>query len=522
MPSNLEGLADWQNGAAAEGPARQGAISAQLFKCPGAVGDHLPAFSYELVIDGSASGPLLKCFWHRCAVQELTIRRGPGQVRVIPLVAEGVDSLFNVGVRRLASGDAEGAILPMRAAIHQHPRDKASHLKMGYIFLNSGRYEGAKWAFRRAGGLDMGDAEPFYGLGLVHMKAPNERYEAISYFQKALIRNQDHANARYQIALARYAMNEHDTGKELERVLAIDPDYADAYLLMGDWCANFRDDYDRAIVWYTKYLALRPDDARGHRQFGLACLQLENYDRILGTLLDFVREHPDAIGLMPVVAQALVKDDKLDMAMGLFSTYVARIDSVEREVYNDIRPIASDEEARAFAQTSGDGRAVFLKQFWSSRDPDITTPVNERLLEHYRRVWYSRLSFSRTKEPWDRRGEVYLRFGEPDHKSTSAMMNLSRDLEVQRVPPCAVVGDRSVDALGADPSTEEGRGDAHEVTGAEASEARPKVVEVLLRAAREEVDRLRTAVTHPLAHGVEHQEHGEIEGQDEQGHAHVG
>ena len=75
----------------------------------------------------------------------------------------------------------------------------------------------------------------------------------------------------------------------------------------------------------------------------------------------------------------------------------------------------------------------FLGRFWASRDPNLTTAANERRLEHYRRVWYARQNFGVHEEPWDRRGEVYVRFGEPQHRSCSNDLNFDQSLEVQRV-----------------------------------------------------------------------------------------
>ena len=37
------------------------------------------------------------------------------------------------------------------------------------------------------------------------------------------------------------------------------------------------------------------------------------------------------------------------------------------------------------------------------------------------------------RHPWDRRGDVYVRFGEPDYRSRSDMMNVDQSLAVQRV-----------------------------------------------------------------------------------------
>ena len=87
----------------------------------------------------------------------------------------------------------------------------------------------------------------------------------------------------------------------------------------------------------------------------------------------------------------------------------------------------------AFEESPEAFTGAFLQRFWTEKDPDLTTAANERLLEHYRRVWYARRNFSGGRQPWDRRGDVYVRFGEPDHRSRSDMMNVEQSLAVQWV-----------------------------------------------------------------------------------------
>jgi GWxTD domain-containing protein len=58
-----------------------------------------------------------------------------------------------------------------------------------------------------------------------------------------------------------------------------------------------------------------------------------------------------------------------------------------------------------------------IRRFWTGKDPLFLTPVNERLMEHCRRVAYSNLRFRdpRTKmQGWrSDRGQAYIRYGQP-------------------------------------------------------------------------------------------------------------
>jgi GWxTD domain-containing protein len=64
------------------------------------------------------------------------------------------------------------------------------------------------------------------------------------------------------------------------------------------------------------------------------------------------------------------------------------------------------------------GREEWIETFWLQLDPTPTTPENERRVEHESRVEAARTLFSIGREPgWDRRGEIYIRFGEPDTRT---------------------------------------------------------------------------------------------------------
>lgn len=439
LTSDLSGLLSW---ASAELEKRRLDASARardvkqlrhLFQCPATDEPHMPEIGYSFRPAVHAAGPVLTCYWHRGRVQYLLGGPGGYAVEAQNMPRARVDSLFDLGVARLNGNEVDEAIFPLRVVAHQRPRNKDAHLKLGFAFLEDKYYRGAKWAFRKAAALPGNDPEPYYGLGLVLMELHNERYQAITYFRKALMRDRDYVDAQYKIALVRYMLNEHDVKPELDRVLKTDPEYADAYLLMGDWYANFMEDYEEAIVWYTRYLAMRPADQKVGRRLGHAYLKVKDYDRILEKVRAFTHEYPDAIELMPIVAQACAKRDKYDMAMGFFSTYISRLETEQRALYHDIGLIASPEEMAEYEQTSGPGREAYLEAFWNVRDPDIGTTVNERLLEHYRRVWYASLEFSNGQKPWDRRGEVYIRYGDPDHVTSSRNVNFRHSLPVLRV-----------------------------------------------------------------------------------------
>jgi len=59
-----------------------------------------------------------------------------------------------------------------------------------------------------------------------------------------------------------------------------------------------------------------------------------------------------------------------------------------------------------------------LRGFWTTHDLTPTTEYNERLIEHWQRIAYSRLHFNKGNKTFlgaDERGNIYVRYGEPDY-----------------------------------------------------------------------------------------------------------
>ena len=440
LPRHLDALRNWVSHwieAGASDPAiceRDLAALSQLFRCPA---DPNPerSFSYAYRPDGGAETPALTSFWHPGKALHLYGKPGAWRVTTLDFRQDEIDSLSAAAARHLEAGEADRAIALLEVVAHQRSNDALARIRLGHACLEAGDDVRAEQAFGTAVSMSKGKAlaRAYYGMGLVYARRPKELYRAIGYFRDALRRDRDYVDARYQIARARCLLWEYDARADIEKVLEKDPDYADAYMLMGDWYANLQENFEEAIPWYTKYMSMRPRDVAGRERLSRVYLKVKNYERVMETLLGFVKAHPEAVELMPIVAQACVKQAKLDMGLGFYRAYISRLDMNERALYEDISLIASNEEMAAYAHTSGAERERFLRRFWYEQDPDLSTPVNERLLEHYRRVWFARQVFADAQQPWDRRGEVYVRFGEPDHRTSSLMMNAQQSLAVQRV-----------------------------------------------------------------------------------------
>lgn len=405
-------------------------ILKQMFKSPEDRKKRPISYFYRSVAaDGEA---MVISPYHRGRLLEL-VRRGD-RFEVVDRAAgrAQVDSLLDVGGRVLETNPA-ASVPVLQVVTLMAPRSARGHSRLGYAYLKSGNPNAALRSFERAVRLDHRLSEAYNGLGLVYEKRPKARYDAIRFYTKALQYNRDYLEARFNMARLRRSLREHDARYDIEKVIDIDPTFAPAYLLLGEWYEVHEEDFERAALLYARYMTLKPDDPEGRKRLAAVYLRSRNYERIVDLLTDYVLEHPDETGVMAVLAQACVQLGRLEWADRYFTEYLRSATEEEQALYRDPFLLMSPEERKAYEQTDGSERVESVKRFWTAHDPDLTTAINERLLEHYRRVWYALGAYSTGKQPWDRRGEVYIRFGEPDYRSTSDMKNYNQSLKVQRV-----------------------------------------------------------------------------------------
>ena len=433
FPADLTALKAWvERQYSRPGDTGQGVVS-QIFRSP-VDANAGGSYGYRPPQAGDPDGsPVVWSYFYPGRAVEM-VRAGEGfGVIDRPLEQAQVDSLLNVGLRSVDADSPAVAMAALEAVTRVAPTWARAHDKLGYACLKAGDLDRAQAAFQQAIHLDRRLAEAYCGLGLVFMKRPRGLYTAIDRFQEALKWDPKYVEARYHIAEARLKMEEHDARREAERVIALDPTFAPVYRLMGEWYEGQQEDYENAALWYARYLSLRPDDPEARLRLGRVYLKARDFEKITGLLMDYVQQHPEEVHALPILAQACLEMKRLDWALTFFKRYLDRADPAERALYEDVRTVAYPEEMAEYEAATDGQREAFLRRFWGRRDPNLLTEVNERLLEHFRRVWYARQNFSKGRQPWDRRGEVYVRFGEPDYRSRSDMINLKQSLEVQRI-----------------------------------------------------------------------------------------
>ena len=290
---------------------------------------------------------------------------------MLALVAQllaGGDTLTARAETLLAQGHLPEARRLAEQLIAKNPRDPQAHLLMGRVWMRwptIGRYN-AYEEFRTAADLTPDDPEPQYWKARVGMYLKSDEGEAIA--REAIL-----------------------------RLLTLRPDYRDAWSV-------FESVYHDAKIWRRADAALahHPDDPLAQERRARIAIALEEYARAdsLAALL-LARGGPS----VPVFLLRAEADFALHEPAAGQAWYDSALVYADRDtsdaIWNQLWMIATPEEAAQFDALQPEERRGFLEAFWSRRDPDLFTPVNERLAEHYQRSADVRRMFH-LLHPWVR------------------------------------------------------------------------------------------------------------------------
>ena len=319
----------------------------------------------------------------------------------------------------------------MERVVKQEPKNGDAWIKLGYLYLSEERLTDARKAFEK-GVRYTKSAEAYTGLGKAYVMDQKRAQKAFVAFRQALGVDPAYLEAQMQIALLHVRSGNMDAERELRRVIEMDPNYAPAYRELILWYEQAQPNYEQELIDVCEqYIARFPNDPMGYYHLTLSHLENHRYDEVLKISAEAKARFSDDLRWMPLIAQGYASRGDAERSLTIFEEYLQGVSEDERAYYNDLSLIATDAELEGLESISEDERKAFLTRFWESREGALILGGDARQMEHYRRVWYARTFFGRKDQPWDRRGEVYIRYGEPDYRSRSGSENPIPGVAVQ-------------------------------------------------------------------------------------------
>ena len=329
-------------------------------------------------------------------------------------------SLLAEAERALANRNPRDARAACETLLERCPNDAEALTALGRARLLTGDGGAADSLFRAAEHTmpDSGFAE--YGRGLLAL-ASGDQNTARNDFRSAYRRSTSRVDAMVQeaVILANRYSDRRNALRRLDDVARLYPENPSVHTVRGR-LLHQNGDLDDALAAYRQQLAVNPGSADAVLGIADVLTEERDYSRARDELyraLTTIQGHDAELAL--AIAVSYLGERHHERADQVFAQAFAGMDSTERALYEDISPIANAEQVAAMDTLSPARKQAFCERFWLVFDPTPITAVNERRLEHYRRVWYARTHFAAARRPWDDRGTVYVTYGEPDRRVDS-------------------------------------------------------------------------------------------------------
>ena len=339
-------------------------------------------------------------------------------------------------------------------ALFQQAVDEDGSSAPAYYWRGMAQYELAAYrkavvSFKRTVQLDKNSASGYMGLGKSYLQMKHRRLDARHAFRRAARLAPDDPEIQYQQGIAhmnpqrtdQIVGGERDGRSFFLKAAVLDPDHPDAFFQIGRCYERPESpEFDKAMAAYVAQFRVNSDHYNALDRFVYLALLSEKY----GLAVELLERAADDLGTAdesgtaddqgisgPAIVGNLRKqfstlseasEPRPDVLHEVIETYFSLIEPDEKEFYRDLAHVAPRDELASWQDAVGNERDARWHAFWNARDSNPATVVNERLVEHYRRVMYSRYHFSQGQHPYDRRGEIYVRYGAPEDRRGDVMI----------------------------------------------------------------------------------------------------
>ncbi len=177
--------------------------------------------------------------------------------------------------------------------------------------------------------------------------------------------------------------------EELERVLALDPLYRDAWDL---WLTLYRNGGSRRKM--VERLDARRQQPVVRGRIAQLLVEDEAYT-VANSLLDSaLANDPTHPGWLALRAQSALEAGETVSGLAYYRRALAHAErDSARVLWSQVIGIATPAELRAWGGVPAERRAAWLESFWARRNPNLFTGANGRIVEHFARLRYARKHF---------------------------------------------------------------------------------------------------------------------------------
>lgn len=221
-------------------------------------------------------------------------------------------------------------------------------------------------------------------------------------------------------------MQENATGY-LEKAMSSDPSNSSILeQLMNNYITTGNKEGLKEIqVKVESWVKSHQDSVRGYYNLGQLLLALNKNKEGLQVLKDGLKVNSNYPPIHRALAEAYLLNGNGALCTEVYYYWLSH--ETDKNILTTEYQLAelsmSDDEQKELKKISFEEKSHYLTKYWRARDPDPISILNERLLEHFYRVAYSKNHFRTVLSPlgFDDRGKVYIRWGPPEEKYSDPM-----------------------------------------------------------------------------------------------------
>jgi tetratricopeptide (TPR) repeat protein len=312
----------------------------------------------------------------------------------------------------------------------------------GIELVKTGQFEEAKKEFNKILTKDKKVAYAFYGLGLSYNEQEFGSEKAVKNLRKAINLDPDLAEAHYHLGLiyeyraAEYYHYRSDAKIRLRTAVEKNPHLIDAWIALARVEEKFTlipPPSAIAVNILANALKFNPKENKLYTLFintvlwnsrekeGISILKdlqqinssnweysydsakmyykLQKYFTCLSVLdsieIFYANYSKGKVKLLKAKCFFNINEEDKGLDFYLQALKSVNDTSDAHEFYSDIQYIMNNSEFDELQSASPGDLAEFYNRFWLSRDPNLATEKNERIVEHYKRMVYARKNYRR-------------------------------------------------------------------------------------------------------------------------------
>lgn len=342
-------------------------------------------------------------------------------------ITASVASDFEAGRAFYDEGNYPEAEVRFKNALAADSRAVLIKYWLGLAYYRQNKISDARRQFLQITSLSRSLPHGHHGMGLVALKGKHRKFEALQHFRNAIKRDPTFVDAHWELATTRLSLTRGlfgafaigDIRRDLLRVTELAPEHPDAFYVLGKTYYTYGDldDAERGIPLFEQQIRVRSDHHEARFQLGLAYIDVDRIDEGITTLEHIRNINPDwTEKIDQAVTEARLRN-ALIRADSIF-IQLENLPEKERSLYYDLSLVGPAENSVVMTETPLSDAKARAFTYWKTQDPTPADTDNSRLVEHVRRIAYARRHFGRGIWPWDRRGEVFIRYGEPSDRET--------------------------------------------------------------------------------------------------------